>query len=541
MYSIANKFYQGSLNKFGFGTWDSVNPPMLTIKSPYTPKPAGYNNYNNITTLPAITRSNTYHNENTEMNTRNSNRNSAMTEHMKLNIMEDRIRRLNNRLESESNQQRYYPSQLHPNSNNTNHHHHHAPVNTNMIITEPNNPPIAMVNDVYSKEREERRKYIQNEIRLAKMKLNNEKLNTSGNSIIHCNCNSTNESFRPKKKPKLQIQTEHKEPTHIPSHPMITNMAQPIERIELCTCPKRTKDVKAYEKEKFIHRMPPHIALKLQKENFKTRSAMESVFHRYNSIYEDYESKLKQLELRQYINFQKLRNVLEYAGNKRIKGAVERYIDGENINLNALKEEAQDYLRDFPFVMDGKIVIHENKRKPPKKEEIEEEEEEEEEDNEESEDDEEILPENVIMPEFNNNENAAQNNGRKGKGNKDIRRMQRAACGTTVIIPNLDNMKELQQQATQIYNKKSERISDKYDNNKNNNDNDNGESSYSFVESSDDDDNNNNGNKNQITKNIRLKLDKKNISESSSINEAPMNNNNNKKYQSSDEPSSHAS
>jgi hypothetical protein len=117
--------------------------------------------------------------------------------------------------------------------------------------------------------------------------------------------------------------------------------------------------------------------------------------------------------------------------------------------------------------------------------------------------------------------------------------MQRAACGTTVIIPNLDNMKELQQQATQIYNKKSERISDKYDNNKNNNDN--GESSYSFVESSDDDDNNNNGNKNQITKNIRLKLDKKNISESSSINEAPMNNNNNKKYQSSDEPSSYAS
>ena len=530
MYSIANKFYQGSLNKFGFGTWDSVNPPILTIKSPYTPKPTGYSNYNNnITTLPTITRSNTYHNENTEMNTRNSNRNSVMTEHMKLNIMEDRIRRLNNRLESESNQQRYYPSQLHQSNN-----HHNAPVNTNMIMTESNNPPIAMINDVYSKEREERRKYIQNEIRLAKMKLNNEKINTEHNGMIHCNCNnnnSTNESFRPKKKQKLQIQTEHKEQTHIPSYNMITNMPQPIERIELCTCPKRTKDVKAYEKEKFIHRMPPHIALKLQKENFKTRSAMESVFHRYNSIYEDYESKLKQLELRQYINFQKLRNVLEYAGNKRIRGAVERYIDGENVNLNALKEEAQDYLRDFPFVMDGKIVIHENKRKPPKKEEIEEEEE----DNEESEDDEEILPENVIMPEFNNNENATQNNGRKGKVNKDIRRMQRAACGTTVIIPNLDNMKELRQQATQIYSKKSERV---LDNNKNNDDD---ESSYSFVESSDDDDNDNdNGNKNQITKNIRLKLDKKNISESSSINEAPMNNNN-KKYQSSDEPSSYAS
>ena len=430
MYSIANKFYQGSLNKFGFGTWDSVNPPMLSIKSPYTPKPTSYKQ--NISTLPAISRNNTYHNEMTEVNSynnnRNGNRNSAITEHMKLNIMEDRIRRLNNRLENENNQQRYYPSQLYQSSNNNN-----TTVNTNMIMTEVN-PPIAMINDVYSKEREERRKYIQNEIRLAKMKLNNEKINTDNNGMIHCNCNynNTNESFRPKKKQKLQIQTDHKEPTHAPSFQVINSMPQPIERIELCTCPKRSKDIRAYEKEKFIHRMPPHIALKLQKENFKTRSAMESVFHRYNSIYEDYESKLKQLELRQYINFQKLRNVLEYAGNKRIRGAVERYIDGENINLNALKEEAQDYLRDFPFIMDGKIVIHENKRRAEQKEAIEEIE-----DAQESEDDEEILPENVIMPECNPNENYTQRNGKKG--NKNIRRMQRAACGTTVIIPNVDN------------------------------------------------------------------------------------------------------
>lgn len=414
MYSLGNKCYLASLNKYPFHGWDGYKRPLLSVKSSFTPKQM----YSSNSALPLISK-NSLQNETTTVSTQYNN--------------------YNNNININNSERKLQPYKIKNGSFNN--------LSDVGVLVSDSNAPIGVYSDLYSKERKERRQRVQNEIQLMKMQLNESHYKDK----THPNCSfksmSSKNSFR-SKRPKLHINSPHKEEIKESPVKVVNTPQYNDDTITLCTCPRRNNSVMLSEKEEFEHTIPTHLALQLQKENFKTRKALETIFHKYRSLNEDYELKLKKLEMRQKINFQKLRNVIEYSGTNRMKGAVQRYIDGENINLDSLKEETKDYLRDFPFFVDGKIIIHENKRKPMQQ--IKEDkliEETEEEQNEQTDLNEEILPENILEPVFNCHDDGLKDNKLK-KSVRGVKKMQRASCGSLVIFKNIEEYKNLQKRKT---------------------------------------------------------------------------------------------
>ena len=138
--------------------------------------------------------------------------------------------------------------------------------------------------------------------------------------------------------------------------------------VNLCKCDK--KALAQDEADDFIKLIPNHQAFKIQKHNFQVRNNLETIQQNFEQIRHDLDAKLRQLEMRQKMNFQNIRYVIERGGTSKLHAGIRKFIDGENIDLDKIQEEQEEpaILRKLPYVVEAKL--QENERRRQKEDEI---------------------------------------------------------------------------------------------------------------------------------------------------------------------------
>ena len=117
------------------------------------------------------------------------------------------------------------------------------------------------------------------------------------------------------------------------------------------------------EAEDFINNIPDHVALQLQNDNFKMRSNINSIKEGFREIKNDLDNKLELLQMKQNMNFEVIRKIIEQGGNKKINAGLRKYMDGEEIDLNNIHEDFPEYLKNIPALIDKKIRENEEKKR----------------------------------------------------------------------------------------------------------------------------------------------------------------------------------
>ena len=120
------------------------------------------------------------------------------------------------------------------------------------------------------------------------------------------------------------------------------------------------------EAEDFINNIPDHVALQLQNDNFKMRSNINSIKEGFKEIRNDLENKLEALEMKQNLNFEVIRKIIENGGNKKINAGLRKYLDGEEVDLNNIQEDFPEFLRNIPALIDQKIQENEERKREEK-------------------------------------------------------------------------------------------------------------------------------------------------------------------------------
>ena len=120
------------------------------------------------------------------------------------------------------------------------------------------------------------------------------------------------------------------------------------------------------EADDFMNNIPDHVALQLQNDNFKMRSNINSIKEGFKEIRNDLENKLEALEMKQNLNFEVIRRIIEQGGNKKLNAGMRKYIDGEEIDLNNIKEDFPEYIRNLPALIDRKIQENEERKREEK-------------------------------------------------------------------------------------------------------------------------------------------------------------------------------
>ena len=113
----------------------------------------------------------------------------------------------------------------------------------------------------------------------------------------------------------------------------------------------------------FIHNIPDHVALKLQADNFKVRANLAQVKDGFRNIRNVLEDKLDALQMAQKINFEKIRYIIELGGSNKMKAGLRKLIDGEDIDINNVEEEVPEYVKNLPDIIDEKLRKNDQLRK----------------------------------------------------------------------------------------------------------------------------------------------------------------------------------
>ena len=127
------------------------------------------------------------------------------------------------------------------------------------------------------------------------------------------------------------------------------------------------------ESEDFINSIPDHVALQLQNDNFKIRSNLASIKEGFKEIKNELENKLEALQMKQNMNFEVIRKIIEEGGNKKTNAGLRKYLDGEDVDLNNIEEDLPDYLKYLPALIEKKIQENDAKRKEEQNKQINEE------------------------------------------------------------------------------------------------------------------------------------------------------------------------
>ena len=117
------------------------------------------------------------------------------------------------------------------------------------------------------------------------------------------------------------------------------------------------------EGEDFLNNIPDHVALQLQNDNFKMRSNINSIKEGFREIKNDLENKLQALEMKQQLNFETIRKIIEQGGTKKVNAGLRKYLDGEEIDLNNVHEDYPEYLKNLPALIDKKIKENDEKKR----------------------------------------------------------------------------------------------------------------------------------------------------------------------------------
>ena len=113
----------------------------------------------------------------------------------------------------------------------------------------------------------------------------------------------------------------------------------------------------------FIHNIPDHVALKLQADNFKVRANLAQVKDGFRNIRNVLEDKLDALQMAQKINFEKVRFIIEQGGSKKMIAGLKKLIDGEDIDINNIEEDEPEYIKNLPNIIDEKLRKNEEMRR----------------------------------------------------------------------------------------------------------------------------------------------------------------------------------
>ena len=117
------------------------------------------------------------------------------------------------------------------------------------------------------------------------------------------------------------------------------------------------------EADQFIHNIPDHVALKLQADNFRVRANLAQVKDGFRNIRNVLEDKLDALQMAQKVNFEKVRFIIEQGGNKKMIAGLKKLIDGEDIDINNVEEDVPDYVKKLPDIIEEKIKKNEEERR----------------------------------------------------------------------------------------------------------------------------------------------------------------------------------
>ena len=117
------------------------------------------------------------------------------------------------------------------------------------------------------------------------------------------------------------------------------------------------------EANEFIHNIPDHVALKLQADNFKVRANLAQVKDGFRNIRNQLEDKLEALQMAQRLNFEKIRFIIEQGGSKKMNAGIKKLLDGEDIDINNVEEDTPEYIKNLPNLIEEKLKKNEEKRK----------------------------------------------------------------------------------------------------------------------------------------------------------------------------------
>ena len=116
------------------------------------------------------------------------------------------------------------------------------------------------------------------------------------------------------------------------------------------------------ETEDFINSIPKHVALQLQNDNFKIRENIATIKEGFRDIKNQLETKLDELQMKQKLNFETIRYIIEQGGTKKLNAGYKKYIDGEDINLNDVQEDVPEYIKNLPKLIEDKLKSQEEEK-----------------------------------------------------------------------------------------------------------------------------------------------------------------------------------
>ena len=422
MDKLIDKFYNGSMHKFGFGTLNSINTNVLNHKV-MTPRPTQikYNNnqtllnqtrsqnnintrYNDSQTLfnnpvpktqysmglnvpttsdPLITKGLTLPYKKTEYNGLETVPNGQTKRYfkpeiLKVQMLEQKIKEIEEKSKADKRRMREI---IEGNVLNVN-----PPPNTTSIVNKEmpeinqtninNNNPASLeqaMNNLrsqnngmleFNQKQALRREQIQKELAQARDKLKLDKYTAYQSKEYSEEVEEEEEEEEEEESDRITKKNEENDN-------LINAGMRPVPRNTLRTT-RRTKSGRTkreaissaqQEANDFIHNIPDHVALKLQADNFKVRANLAQVKDGFRNIRNVLEDKLDALQMAQKVNFEKVRFIIEQGGNKKMIAGLKKLIDGEDIDINNIEEDEPEYIKNLPNIIDEKLRKNEELRR----------------------------------------------------------------------------------------------------------------------------------------------------------------------------------
>ena len=412
---IIDKFYNGSMSNFGFGTIGSKGPNLYTHKV-MTPKPdptkytnnqslfnpnKSQNGINNINTKynasqtlfnnpvpktqysiglqaptvsdPLLTKALTIPFQPTQydapQNPYEPTKRYFKPEILKVQMLEQKIKEMEEKNKEDKRRMREIIEGNVLNVNNPPSQQQNIPIVNNNFNPNPNSLEQAMDNIRnqnsglmdYSQKQALRRQQIQFELNQAREKLKNDRF-FNGRTRTTSEDEEDEEEEEDEESDKL-VNPEGGGLLSLGARPDEKKMTKSSKMNK--TTKNSEKDLNPAEEEanEFIHNIPDHVALKLQADNFKVRANLAQVKDGFRNIRNQLEDKLEALQMAQRLNFEKIRFIIEQGGSKKMNAGIKKLLDGEDIDINNVQEETPEYIKNLPKLIEEKLRKNEERRK----------------------------------------------------------------------------------------------------------------------------------------------------------------------------------
>ena len=403
MEKIIDRFYNGSMSNFGFGTLSNGKiPSVLTTNKIFTPKQthqnsiyqnrpinsAYNNNYNSKNTLYSLPKTQYSMGLNVPtvsgpLNTQAvtlpnlPNYNDTLTqtqttkkyfkpEILKVHMLEQKIKEMEEKNKEDKKRMREIieGNVLNvndpPKNNNNNTNNNIDNVNPNSLEQAMNNIQMQSAG-MLSEKQALRRKQIQYELNQARRKLLSDRADYGGGIK-----DDDDDDEEEEEEEEDEEDEDNKLFKNIPIGKKDTkNRRMALMNKTKSKMADETPNINPAQKEAddFIKSIPEHAAIQLQADNFKVRANLAQVKDGFRNIRNQLEDKLETLQLNQRLNYEKIRYIIEQGGNNKMKAGIKKIIDGEDIDMNNVHDDIPEYVSNLPDLIEEKLKKAEEIRK----------------------------------------------------------------------------------------------------------------------------------------------------------------------------------